>query len=123
MNGPFIIQAAPIEALSVPASTESETATLNAEIILPKERAYQPPFKLDALSVDELVTSESIYNYELSWLDFNWRVLQEALDERTPLLERIKFLAITANNLDVQGGGGEDEGERRRDEDGLAGRQ
>ncbi len=37
---------------------------------------------------------------DLSWLDFNWRVLAEALDERTPVLERAKFLAIFTSNLD-----------------------
>ena len=37
---------------------------------------------------------------DLGWLDFNDRVLAEALDERTPLLERVKFLAIFTSNLD-----------------------
>src|SRR5579863_9931410 len=37
---------------------------------------------------------------DLGWLDFNERVLAEALDERTPLLERAKFLAIFTSNLD-----------------------
>ena len=37
---------------------------------------------------------------DLSWLEFNRRVLHEALDDRTPLLERVKFLAIFSSNLD-----------------------
>src|SRR6201995_1376650 len=37
---------------------------------------------------------------DLSWLDFNERVLAQSLDERTPLLERAKFLAIFTSNLD-----------------------
>src|SRR5262245_66265485 len=37
---------------------------------------------------------------DISWLEFNRRVLQEALDERNPLLERVKFLAIFSSNLD-----------------------
>jgi polyphosphate kinase len=39
-------------------------------------------------------------NRELSWLDFNQRVLDQALDEAHPLLERVKFLAIVSSNLD-----------------------
>ncbi|MDN6215305.1 MAG: RNA degradosome polyphosphate kinase, partial [Lactiplantibacillus plantarum] len=44
---------------------------------------------------------ESYYtNRELSWLDFNYRVLDEARDKDNPLLERVRFLGITQSNLD-----------------------
>src|SRR4051812_34281565 len=43
---------------------------------------------------------ERFLNRELSWLDFDARVLAQAEDERVPLLERAKFLAIFAQNLD-----------------------
>jgi polyphosphate kinase len=49
---------------------------------------------------DELSRPDRYFNRELSWLDFNDRVLQLAEDEATPLLERLKFCAIWSSNLD-----------------------
>jgi polyphosphate kinase len=46
------------------------------------------------------VTSVQLLDRDPSWLEFNRRVLHEALDARTPLLERVKFLAIFSSNLD-----------------------
>lgn len=47
-----------------------------------------------------LTSPQYYFNRELSWLEFNNRVLHEAFDPRTPLLERLKFMAIFSSNLD-----------------------
>lgn len=61
---------------------------------LPEWKAGQAACELD------LRAAEFYLNRELTWLQFNYRVLHEAADQRTPLLERVKFLAIAANNMD-----------------------
>src|SRR5271165_1667339 len=58
----------------------------------------QRPMQKDA---PLLLSDPSLYiNRELSWLEFNQRVLEEAQDQSNPLLERLKFLCIVASNLD-----------------------
>jgi len=55
---------------------------------------------LEPLLHYDLDAPDLYLNRELTWLEFNGRVLHEAQDSRNPLLERLKFLAITASNLD-----------------------
>ncbi len=54
----------------------------------------------DGMTPEPLTRNPRYLNRELSWLEFNARVLHEARDPRTPLLERLKFLAIFSTNLD-----------------------
>ena len=44
--------------------------------------------------------SQYYTNRELSWIQFNYRLLEEARDKSNPLFERLKFLSITSSNLD-----------------------
>ncbi len=64
---------------------------------------FSLPWAVQAQDVPENAALDhpSLYlNRELGWLDFNWRVLHQAMDPRTPLLERVRFIAITSSNLD-----------------------
>src|SRR5271163_766561 len=54
----------------------------------------------DVMKNNDVAHPQYILNRHHSWMQFNQRVLEEARDQRNPLLERVKFLAITASNLD-----------------------
>ena len=56
--------------------------------------------KTEATDPKPLLTPDQFINRELSWLEFNQRVLDEALETKNPLLERVKFFSIVSSNLD-----------------------
>ncbi len=58
------------------------------------------PIIISIKPLKNYMTNFSLFNRELSWISFNHRVLQEALDPTVPLYEKIKFLAIFSSNLD-----------------------
>src|ERR1039458_416955 len=80
-----------------PVAPSAVTTAVTAIVDGPASAAEKAP----AARIDKDLTSPDLFlNRELTWLAFNRRVLHEAEDERNPLLERLKFLAITASNLD-----------------------
>jgi len=64
---------------------------------MPKSKKTVTESKTSTINLSD---PQYYFNRELSWLEFNYRVLREATDPRTPLLERLKFLAIFSSNLD-----------------------
>jgi len=66
----------------------------------PTESPPLPSQESPALDPKDLQNPNLYINRELSWLEFNQRVLDQAYDARHPLLERVKFLAISGSNLD-----------------------
>jgi polyphosphate kinase len=75
---------------------ETERRTLPRPARRPQLRVVPPP----EVDPGDLKNPALYINRELSWLEFNQRVLDQALDPSHPLLERVKFLAIAASNLD-----------------------
>lgn len=81
--------------------TSNDQLTNNQPVAQPrKEFTTQDILASDLSKTIELIDSQHYFNRELSWLEFNRRVLHEAMDSRTPLLERLKFMAIFGSNLD-----------------------
>lgn len=96
---------------SVKAAQELETAAASAHAAaiskaeaersaIRAKEAAEKAARSEAETGKNLKAPELYLNRELTWLEFNMRVLNEARDTRSPLLERVKFLAIVGGNLD-----------------------
>jgi polyphosphate kinase len=85
----------------IDAMTEAEAQVRPSDTdVVPGDSAPEAPPAATAPTVDNALPEERYLNRELSWLDFNARVLALAADTSLPLLERAKFLAIFSSNLD-----------------------
>jgi polyphosphate kinase len=80
------------------AETEELRPEARADAVTPPHRDPIPQPGADGGF--DLTSPFCFLNRELTWLNFNYRVLHEAEDERTPLLERVKFISIVSSNLD-----------------------
>lgn len=95
------------EPTAPPAASSSADATDSADEIReldeqpqPRTTPCAPGLPGDIPDPDDINNPALYLNRELTWLNFNWRVLYESDDSRNPLLERIKFLSIFSSNLD-----------------------
>src|SRR5678815_1716201 len=79
--------------------TEPEQRPSLKSVDIPPGRTPPAP-SLGEIVPTELGAPELYLNRELTYLNFCWRVLHEAEDDRVPLLERVKFIAIVASNID-----------------------
>jgi polyphosphate kinase len=77
-----------------------QPASVNEEIEEPKAEAVPPPATTPVSPENRFSDPKNFINRELSWLEFNRRVLEEAQDSTQPLIERVKFLTIFSSNLD-----------------------
>jgi polyphosphate kinase len=85
---------------NAPAKSETLMASSLAAATSPPSENGQVSPAVTQLAQPVVDQSNRYLNRELQWLEFNDRVLFQAIDERTPLLERLRFLAIHASNLD-----------------------
>src|ERR1700712_4742220 len=82
------------------APVKSAAAKRAAKSVAQRASAGKSAAKAAGKKAAETPVESRYFNRDESWLRFNQRVLEEAQDEKNPLLERVKFLAITASNLD-----------------------
>ena len=88
---------------SIPLQSQGNSVASSTLSVPPKEAPLRPATEVSRPAKGEATepsAPELFLNRELTWLAFNRRVFDEALDQHNPLLERVKFLAITASNLD-----------------------